>query len=270
MTQENIIARVDKLAGALRELTRPQLEFIENIVDQFRQPFIKLERHPESDLVDDQLLRDFGDVLRIHHCFSKEALSKDRFEYAFERILNQCGQHAVLAARGNPGHDITIEDVPCSLKTQADAHIKEDKLHISKFMELGKGHWSASVKDLEGLRDQFFAHMTAYDRIFSLRSLSKDLKHWHYELVEIPKTLLEEAKGGKLSICRKSKQSPKPGYCDVKEPTGKLKYQLYFDGGTERKLQIKNLRKDLCIVHATWIFAPEHGTVTRQALDELG
>ena len=45
-------------------------------------------------------MRDFGDVLRIHHCFSKESLSKDRFEYAFERILNQCGKRAALAANG--------------------------------------------------------------------------------------------------------------------------------------------------------------------------
>lgn len=257
MTKEDILIRVDKLSAALRELTRPQLEFIESVVDQFRQPFVTIERHPLSDLVDSCLLRDFGDVLRIHHCFSKEALSKDRFEYAFERILNQCGKRATLAAKGNPGHDITIEGVPCSLKTQADAGIKAHTLHISKFMELGKGHWSARVKDLEGLRDQFFTHMSAYERIFSLRCLSKGPARWHYELVEIPKALLKESAGGKLSICRKSKQSPKPGYCDVKEPGGEIKYQLYFDGGTERKLQIKNLRKDLCTVHATWIFASE-------------
>ena len=191
MTREEITARVDKLAAALRELTRPQFDFIENVVNQFQRPFIKIERYPDSDLVDERLLYDFGDVLRIHHCFSKESLSKDRFEYAFERILNQCGKCATLAPKGNPGHDITIDSVPCSLKTQADANIKADKLHISKFMELGKGHWSARVKDLEGLRDQFFEHMTAYERIFSLRCLSKGSPRWHYELVEIPKVLFE-------------------------------------------------------------------------------
>lgn len=270
MTREDIIARVDNLAAALRELTRPQLDFIERVVDQFRRPFIEIERHPESDLADERLLRDFGDVLRIHHCVSKEALSKDRFEYAFERTLNQCGRRAELASKGNPGHDITIDGVPCSLKTQADAGIKEDRLHISKFMELGKGRWSARVKDLEGLRDQFFEHMTAYDRIFSLRCLSKDPSRWHYELVEIPKALLEEAGSGKLSIRRQSRQSPKPGYCDVKEPRGEMKYQLYFDGGTERKLQIKNLRKDLCTVHATWIFAADLDDSTKQAAGEPG
>ncbi len=270
MTREDIVARVDKLAVALRELTAPQLDFIEDVVGQFRRPFIKIERHPNSDLVDACLLRDFGDVLRIHHCFSKESLSKDRFEYAFERILNQCGKQAVLAPKGNPGHDITIEGEPFSLKTQADANIKEDKLHISKFMELGKGHWSARVKDLEGLRDQFFEHMKSYDRIFSLRCLSKDPSGWHYELVEIPKSLLKEAEEGKLSIRRKSKQSPKPGYCDVTELGGDLKYQLYFDGGTERKLQIKNLRKDLCLVHATWIFATQPEEAREQESAESG
>jgi len=268
MTKEDLLLRVDKLSAALRELTRPQFDFIESVVEQFRQPFITISRHPQSDLVDECLLRDFGDVLRIHHCFSKEALSKDRFEYAFERILNQCGKHAVLSAKGNPGHDITIEGVPCSLKTQADANIKSDILHISKFMELGKGHWSARVKDLEGLREQFFVHMNSYERIFSLRCLSKGPARWHYELVEIPKALLEESADGKLSIRRTSKQSPKPGYCDVADPSGGVKYQLYFDGGTERKLQIKNLRKDLCTVHATWIFATEHGDATAQALGE--
>ena len=270
MTKQDIIARVDKLAAALRELTRPQLEFIESVVDQFRQPFIKIERHPESDLVDECLLRDFGDVIRIHHCFSKESLSKDRFEYAFERILNQCGKRATLAAKGNPGHDITIEGVPCSLKTQADTNIKEDKLHISKFMELGKGHWSAAR---QRPRRPARSVLRAHDRVRAhlLAALpSKDPARWHYELVEIPKALFEEARDGKLSIRRQSTQSPKPGYCDVKEPRGELKYQLYFDGGTERKLQIKNLRKDLCTVHATWIFATEPEDATEQALGEPG
>lgn len=153
MTQPDLIVRVDKLAAALTGLTRPQLEFIESIVDQFRKPFITLTYDYSSDLVDDRFLRDFGDVLRIHHCFSKEALSKDRFEYAFDKIMNQCGRFAELAPKGNPGHDITIGGIPCSLKTQADANIKEDILHISKFMELGKGRWSARAKDLEGLRE---------------------------------------------------------------------------------------------------------------------
>ena len=228
------------------------------MVAQLRKPFLKIERNPKSDVVNNRLLHDFGDVLRIHHCSSREALSKDRFEYAFERTLVLCGKSATLAeSRTNRGHDITIEGVCCSLKTQADKGIKEDEIYISKFMELGKGHWSASVSDLRGLLAQFLHHMRAYERIFTLRCLSKDPKHWRYELVEIPKNLLLEAKSGKLSVCRDSTQSPKPGYCDVKDGNGDIKFQLYFDAGSERKLQIKHLRKDLCMVHAQWEFATE-------------
>jgi type II restriction enzyme len=61
-----------------------------------------------------------------------------------------------------------------------------------------------------------------------------------------------------------STQIPKPGYCRVyEEKEGglfgterKKKFELYFDGGGERKLQIKALDKSLCTIHAEWIFAP--------------
>ena len=51
-----------------------------------------------------------------------------------------------------------------------------------------------------------------------------------------------------------SKQFPKPGYCYVRDKNGEEMYQLYFDGGSERKLQVKNLLKKHCVVHATWEF----------------
>ena len=166
---------------------------------------------------------------------------------------------ATLAPKGNPGHDITINGVRFSLKTQADKQLKVHRLHISKFMELGKGHWGDREEDLIGLREQFFHHMQSYDRILSLRRLPTGKKKniWRYELVEIPKNLLEEAKHGRLVMMHKSKQDPKPGYCYVTNTNGNEKFQLYFDGGTERKLQIKNLDKSLCIVQAEWEFETE-------------
>jgi hypothetical protein len=129
-------------------------------------------------------------------------------------------------------------------------------------MEMGKGQWGDKVDDLVGLRDRFFHHMRNYERILTLRRLKEPGFHV-YELVEIPKALLLEAASGELEMRFDSKQFPKPGYCTVKSSAGKVKYQLYFDGGTERKLQIKMLDKALCIVHATWKFeeglaAPTH------------
>ena len=66
--------------------------------------------------------------------------------------------------------------------------------------------------------------------------------------------LLLEGADAQLVIQTRSRQTPQPGYGNVYDADGRLKYALYFDGGTERKLQIKAIRKDLCVVHATWRF----------------
>ena len=170
-----------------------------------------------------------------------------------EKVVNFDQKRAQLSPKGNPGHDITIDGVRVSLKTQANKSIKKDKIWISKFMELGKGDWGDNPDDLLTLRDMFFAHMESYERIFTLRALRK-APDWIYELVEIPKDLLATANTGRLEMKIKSKQNPKPGYCYVERNGIKL-FQLYFDGGSERKLQVKNLLKGECIVHARWAFS---------------
>lgn len=184
---------------------------------------------------------------------------KERFEYAFMETMRMAGRSAQLAkSRTNRGHDVTVDGVRYSLKTQADRSIREDEIHISKFTELGRGAWSSRTTDLAGLRDQFITHLDGYDRILTLRCLpTEQTSSWKYELVEIPKALLLTATTGELRVCRSSTQSPKPGYCDVNccgtDPR-RLAFQLRFDGGTERKLQIKHLLKSHCIVHARWEF----------------
>jgi Type II site-specific deoxyribonuclease len=85
-----------------------------------------------------------------------------------------------------------------------------------------------------------------------------------YELVEIPKSLLLEAQDGHLRIMHQSRQFPKPAYYDVRDASGESKFQLYFDAGGERKLQIKGLNTAYCLVHAEWSFETtlsEHGSL---------
>lgn len=247
--------RIERLTAAIKDLSGSQLNWVASVVEQFGKPknFIRL---PTSTLVSPQLLEDLGDAFRIHHCFSREPFSKDKFEYALERIANDCAMNATLAPRGNPGYDIQIGAEKFSLKTEASAAIKIDKIHISKFMELGGGQWGDDPNDLIGLRDQFFAHMNQYDRILVLRKLPLTAMGLRYELVEIPKELLLEAEGGEFEMKTASTQrGAKPGYCYVPNKQGPLRFALYFDGGGERKLQIKSLDKSLCVVHAEWNFA---------------
>jgi type II restriction enzyme len=244
------VERVRQLAEALSELSESQLAWTEGVIRQFQiKPTIVA--NPASDLVNTCVLEMFGDALQIHHCFSTEALSKDRFEYALDRVLNRCGIRSELASKGNPGHDITINGTPFSLKTQADRGLKRDFLHISKFMELGKGKWEVE-DDLSGLRDRFFTHMKAYGRILQLRRITDLETLQEYELVEIPKKLLEQASAGTIRMMNASAQNPKPGTCTVTDKEGGVLFELYFDGGTERKLQVRRLDKRLCVVHAQW------------------
>ncbi|MFZ1938702.1 MAG: hypothetical protein ACLQHT_17900 [Terracidiphilus sp.] len=240
---------VRSLSRALATLTPSQIDLITAAIRQFRLPH-EYHRDQNSDFVSKEVLDLLGDALRIHHAFSHQALSKDRFEFALERSLNRAGIDAKLVEnRTNRGHDITIKGVPVSLKTQADASIRENSLHISKFMELGKGPWALPL-----LRDMFLAHMRSYERIIQFRCLLPGPTLHLYELVEIPKALLLEAANAELVTQEKSRQTPKPGYGNVYDSEGKLKFALYFDAGTERKLQVKKIRKDLCILHANWRF----------------
>lgn len=244
------------VAERITALSPGQLALLNAILDTFHRP-IAAWRLDDSDVVSTEFLAAFGDVLKLHHTMSEDYLDKHRFEAGMERVYNAIGRNAHRPARNYPGHDITVDGVPWSLKTQGDRGIKADLLHISKFMELGKGKWE-DENDLPALRDRFLAHMTVYERIFQLRyfkatSAVESADHF-YELVEIPKALLRQAKNGVCTMMQKSKQKPRPGYCTVKDRSGRVKFRLYFDGGTERKLQIKDLRKELCTVHATWRF----------------
>lgn len=240
---------IGEIVDVLRCLTPTQLQWIKATILAFGVPH-KFWRASDSDIVTQAVLDNLGDRLLIHHMGSRQALSKDRFEFAFEASLNDSGVPAQLVkSRTNRGHDITIDGTPVSLKTEAAANIKADSIHVSKWMELGKGEWKLHL-----LRDLFLEHMQSYERIFTLRCLDIDPYHVLYELVEIPKALMLEASNCQLEIREDSRQSPKPGYGYVRDAVGQLKYALYFDGGTERKLQIKILRKNLCKVHATWAF----------------
>lgn len=255
MNNTQIITRIEE---SLAELSLGQAFWIDRVIQIFKGPF-SFQTH-DSDIINERTLPDFGDALRVHHSFSREAFTKDKFEYLLEKCLVDAGVPARLAARGNPGHDITISGQRVSLKTQANKAIKEDKLWISKFMELGRGEWTDDPQQLEGLRQLFFEHLDGYDRILSLRTLSRG-PEWSYELVEIPKDLLMLAGQGRLEMRLGSRQMPKPGYCYVENKNSEPLFQLYFDGGTERKLQIKNLVKRECVLHARWTFSIPEETV---------
>jgi len=233
--------RIQRLLAAIPELSNCRLQLVDRVVAAFKHPKV-FHRNAESVLITPGLLEDFGDVLRMHHCLSREPFSKDKFEYALERVLTESGVSATMASRGQRGFDIEIAGEKFSLKTEAAAAIRENTIHISKFMELGGGTWGSDPNDLIGLRQQFMDALNRISRILILRALKKGDPLFLYELVEVPKQLLLKASGGRLEMMQGSPQNPRPGYCYVEESDDVL-FRLYFDGGGERKLQVKGLQK---------------------------
>ncbi|QET64912.1 restriction endonuclease [Citrobacter werkmanii] len=208
----------------------------------------KTYQRTNGDVFNEEFFDIFGDKLITHHFSSTQPLTKTLFEHAFNDSLNESGVVSSLAeSRTNPGHDITIDGIKVGLKTEAAKNISKSQIHVSKWMELGKGEWI-----LGSLLERFLEHLKNYERIFTLRYFKiSDLK-FSYQLVEIPKHLLLEAKNAKLEVMENSKQNPKPGYGYVLDEHGDKKFSLYFDGGSERKLQIKHLGLEHCIVHGVW------------------
>ncbi len=243
------VEKEESLSQDIAKLTPSQRMWVQAVISQFKLTH-NFYRNPNSDWITDQVLQRIGDALRIHHAFSRQPLTKDRFEFAFESALNLSGIPTnLVSSRTNRGHDITIAGIPVCLKTEAASTIKLNSIHVSKWMELGKGEWSLPL-----LRQHFLDHLRSYERIFTLRCLQAGPVTFKYELVEIPKALLLEAENCRLEVMENSRQTPKPGYGYIMDKNGQQKFSLYFDGGTERKLQIKHLQKSYCTVQASWTF----------------
>jgi type II restriction enzyme len=240
----------ESLAADIRTLTPSQCDWIASFIQQFQLPH-QYVRNPTSDLVTVGVLAQIGDLLRIHHAMSRRALSKAPFEYAFEKALRLSGITADLAPSAtNPGYDIEVAGARISLKTEAAQNIRRDKIHVSKWLELGRGEWDPPRLQFP----RFLEHLGGYDRIFTLRCLQQTGTQYWYELVEIPKALMLESTLGILERVEQTRQETHPWYCRVPDGQGGYKYSLYFDAGSERKLQVKDLNKAFCIVHATWQF----------------
>ncbi|GAA1936648.1 hypothetical protein GCM10009775_30710 [Microbacterium aoyamense] len=251
------VSAPEDLTSKIASLRPRQRERVVQLVDALIEGAVSWI-NPESDFADQDWVNEFGDQLRLHHGGSAIPLTKDKFEYAMVNTFLDSGHSSRKLGNGNPGADIEVDGAFWSLKTEAAAAIKPDKIHVSKAMELGKGNWETE-EDIAVLREKFLGHLTKYTRVFTLRCLSRTPADdssvaYAYELVEIPHALLERAKDGRIEMRHNSRQNPKPAYCYVNAEDGTPGFELYFDGGTERKLQIKNLWKRHCIVHANWSF----------------
>jgi hypothetical protein len=102
------------LVKAIPDLTAGHLYWLDRVVRVFSAGH-KFDLK-KSDLFDETTLQNFGDTVRIHHGFSAEPFTKDKFEYVLVKVLELGGHDAKLAPKGNPGCDVTLGTTRLSRK----------------------------------------------------------------------------------------------------------------------------------------------------------
>ena len=104
------VAQAQALVPDLRKLTPDQFAWVEQLIRAMTQPSSSW-RNPASDVFTDvRVMGLFFLFLVTHHTLSSEAFKQEKFEYALEKVLNQCGRTAARApSRTNPGHDLTVD-----------------------------------------------------------------------------------------------------------------------------------------------------------------
>lgn len=178
-------------------------------------------------------------------------VTKTAFENTLHLAFEDCGSDVSMpAGRTNPGHDITIDGVRISLKTEAARSIRRGSITISKLMEAAwsKG-FTGPADACVGVR-KIMAHLANYERIMVLRAFAEG-DHISYELVEIPHGILAAVSALRptdFSALTKSGRTR----AKVRGPLSDDAYfTLVFDG-SDNKVTVRGLRMDLCLVHATW------------------
>ena len=145
-----------------------------------------------SDIATADFRVSFRNRLLIHHATNEAKLTKKAFEYAFRAASAAAGKTAAItSSQTNPGTDVTVDGVAFSLKTEAAASIRADRITISK---LSEGRWIQQCSTLEELAQATITriptHLQQYDRILTLRAHNLSMVKVLYELVEIPRSVL--------------------------------------------------------------------------------
>lgn len=206
-------------------------------------------RIESSDIVTDDLAAYLGYHFALYHALTADVVKKRAFERALVTAARTDGRLVeVPSSQTNPGHDVSIDGVTFSLKTEASRAISTTGVTISKLMESAWTKALRSEKDaLIGL-ERILVHLDRYDRVLMLR-VFRNADSTRYELLEIPKSVIMSMKD--LSILDFTPITPAGSTKAVVRCADQTAFTLVFDG-SDNKITIRNLRVALCRLHATW------------------
>ncbi len=190
-----------------------------------------------SDIVTPVFDARFIASLMVHHTINQHRLDKKPFEYAFRDALNADGRVARLdPSETNPGADIVIDGVPCSLKTEGAKKISREYIVISKVMESAWMKGFGSLAEFHAsIKTRIRPHFDKYQRMFMLRAF--------------PMEILRAVE--KVPLAALGPITKKHGTSAVVKLNGSPVWNLKFDGSDD-KITLTDLPVIKCRHHASW------------------
>jgi hypothetical protein len=152
--------------------------------------------------------------------------------------------------RNLPAHDLLVEGIRISIKTETGAGTKGKRITITKLCTTEKEPWTPEV-----LIGRVMAHLARYDVILMLRAV------WehpliHYQVLEIPIDLLALIEAAQLqgSGNRRGRQSLG---ADVLR-NGQKVFRVHFDG-SDGKCSVRGIEIQDCQMLSSWDYRVREG-----------
>ncbi len=242
---------VEQLEQLIRELNPVQITLLLEMARAMRRE-IQEDINEQSDVLVPEFATNFSNRLLIHHATHAEKFSKKAFEYAFASASTSAGRTAqIISSATNPGKDVIVNGVAFSLKTEASAGLRRDKITISKLME---ARWIRDCRSSEdfanGITNRVVVHLQKYQRILMLRAYDVSESELKYDLIEIPHSLLLQI--GNLTANDFTTRTAGGGSRADVYISGRKAFTMRLDGSVE-KVTISGLATDMCFYHGSWI-----------------
>ena len=187
-------------------------------------------------------------VARHHSIYPRIPPQGIFFESLVERAFLAVGwprSQVIPTAPNSPSHDLTIGATKISVKTETGLGTKPTRISITKLCTTETGAWTS-----EALVRHALNHLARYEYILMLRAILSPGVAYHYQLLDIPISLLRGIEG-RLALPVGTRAGRRSLAMDVVGDDGGVLFHVHFDGA-DGKCQIQRLRVEPCRMLLEW------------------
>ncbi len=151
-----------------------------------------------------------------------------------------------LSTPGRSKEDMTISGVRLSIKSETGYGTRPDLITITKLSTTEETEWKS-----EPLIARIIRHLAEYERILMLRSIWLSPPTFHYQLLEVPISLLSMIADVTVTPAKGRGGNPSKSLTAPVSIGDEAVFTIFFDA-TDGKCAIRRLRVDKCRLLTQW------------------